>query len=213
MALNEVLDRKINKIFGLREDNTLDVGFNTKSWLDNIESLMNFVKDDESKEYVLKRAITVLSGKIRLEICEQTMDLIGNEEALEIYESSSDNLSDFVDDLRIKLYDYGFNYSDEMFTKDEFEDLKSKLSDIAQSIYKFQQRQDAANEIIFNSVEELRDEFIKEAEKGKIFGKEFVKQQLAGKIMDMAFKGSFFAMLSYAPEQISDIANHVKGLL
>lgn len=213
MAISEVLDRKINKIFGLRDDSTLDVHFNTKSWLDSIESLMNSVRDNESKEYILKKTITVLSSKIKLQIDEQMMDVLSQEEIIEIFENSSGILSDFVDDLRIKLYDYGFNYSDEMFTKDEFEEFKSKLSDIAQSIYEFQQRQDDANEKIYKSIEELRDQLIMEAEKGKVFGKEFVKQQISGKLMDMAFKGSFFAMLSHAPEQISNIANHVKSLL
>lgn len=100
-----------------------------------------------------------------------------------------------------------------MFTKDEFEDLLSKIDKIAESLFAFQQKSDIANEIIYDSIDEIKEQLKNQAEKGKIFGKEFVEQQLAGKIMDMAFKGSFFAMLSHAPEQISGLANQIKGIL
>lgn len=101
----------------------------------------------------------------------------------------------------------------EMFGKKEYEELLAKIDKIAESLFVFQQNSDIANEIIYESIDEIKKELKAQAEKGKIFGKEFVEQQLAGKVMDMAFKGSFFAMLSHAPEQISEIADHVKGLL
>lgn len=215
MAFNNLLDRKTDDFLRSKWStvglmNTfLRLTGKVEILEDKLEEFLKQFTDRVHLEYVLLRILNKVDGtNFTQENCKNYIEFSSH--TFQIFES---NKTRITDDLKFRLYNNGINLDKEMYTREEFEDLLSKIDKIAESIFAFQQKSDIANEIIYDSIDEIKEELKAQAEKGKIFGKEFVEQQLAGKIMDMAFKGSFFAMLSHAPEQISDIAGHVKGLL
>src|SRR5690606_5226632 len=127
------------------------------------------------------------------------------------------NINSFISEVRTIFYKesrkYNFDLVNDSFTNKEFEELKSKLSDIAESIFEFRNRQEFANEVIYNSVEEIRSELVKNAEKGRVLGKDFVIQQLAGKLIDMTVKGGAGAVLTKMSSQYSELSGKIMALM
>lgn len=211
MMVNDILDAKINSFLQIEIMKGLttkirDYHYNGNVVLDKIRNIVNS-NNQNHREYILKKIYYAI------EEFENTFyyRITGPENVNKELFGKNKNL--FLGDIILMLDSIDAVLSTEMYTKEEFQDLLSRIDKIAESLFSFQQKSAIANEIIYDSIDEIKEQLKTQAEKGKIFGKEFVEQQLAGKIMDMAFKGSFFAMLSHAPEQISEIADHVKGLL
>lgn len=215
MTVNDILDKRfeIFKNNQLTEDNTVTYNASLSGSPDNfrkgIDKFYLSFENLENQKYIILKIIDRLN-EIKFTTKNETIYASYDEYSSERF---TNNIFRITSDLMLKLNDLGFATDTEIYDKSEFEELLTKIDKIAESIFIFQQKSDIANEIMYDSIDEIKEQLKNQAEKGKIFGKEFVEQQLAGKIMDMAFKGSFFAMLSHAPEQISDIANHVKGLL
>ncbi|NJI75838.1 hypothetical protein HCX49_21815 [Sphingobacterium kitahiroshimense] len=212
MAFNDILDRQCKIFFNdkFEESRLIHSLIGPATRKEPVDKALNTFlqdfKDESHLEYIALKTIEYLDNlKLKINNSEEYVDI-------DKY-FIDEGIVELTDRLKLRLHNIGANLKKEVYTKEEFEDLLSKIDKIAESLFSFQQKSDIANEIIYDSVDQIREQLKAQAEKGKIFGKEFVEQQLAGKVMDMAFKGSFFAMLSYAPEQISDIADHVKGLL
>lgn len=215
MNVNDILDKRLEifKNEQLTEYNVINynasLSGNFENFKKGIDKFYLSFDNLDNQKYIILKIIDHLNG-IKFTHKNETIYASYDEYSSERY---TNNIFRITSDLTLKLNDLGFATDTEMYSKKEFEDLLSKIDKIAESLFAFQQKSDIANEIIYDSVEEIKEELKAQAQKGKIFGKEFVEQQLAGKIMDMTFKGSFFAMLSQAPEHLSDIADHVQGLL
>ncbi|MEN5085698.1 hypothetical protein ABE426_04410 [Sphingobacterium faecium] len=223
-----VLINKFTKAYFDKSDFThrlIDENLDGKNfYTSKIEEFINSKDRTEGREYCIRKIIehiqnleysnsgsisNLLSGPLSSRINKSDAQSYQNNKK-DVYEYKKQLILEY---LISKLSEDEPDLHIEMFGEKEYDELLSKIDKIAESLFTFQQKSDIANEIIYDSIDEIKEQLKAQAEKGKIFGKEFVEQQLAGKIMDMAFKGSFFAMLSHAPEQISDIAGQVKGLL
>lgn len=162
-----------------------------------------------NKEYILRKFLNWLNNyKHEEHSFHQHL-----EPTDEIHQFLSKKFDALKGDLFLELQDISDDLNAEMFNNKEWEELKGKIDTISDQLFELIKRNDAGHEVIYNSVEEIRDELLNKAESGKIFGKEFVTQQLSGKILDMAFKGSFFAMLSKSPENLIDLSNHIKSIM
>lgn len=180
----------------------------TKILLKLLDDFLFEFNKDSHKEYVL------------LKILEKVKNVNFNPEDEGYIEYNEHTLQRFndikqivLDNLSLQLLNLGVDLEKEMFTEEEFRSFKDELSSIARSIFELQQRQEVANEVIFNSVEEIKAQLFKDAEKGKIFGKEFVKQQMAGKVMDMTFKAGAATFLSYLPEHLSKVQKFLDNII
>lgn len=196
MTINKILDNKLEQYINKSLPKFLVYQYfgghsdNVDLLIDRIDDFVYGISKDEHKMYCLRYFHNYIAN-IQL---EDSNTISRDKENIRVWFEEKKAL--MLGHIALELDDIGDSLSDEIFTAVEFEEFKSKLSDIAASIFEFQQRQEAANEVIYNSVEELRDQLISDAEKGKIFGKEFVKQQLAGKVIDMTVKGGAITVIS-----------------
>ncbi|MGF7026295.1 hypothetical protein [Sphingobacterium sp. HSC-15S19] len=163
----------------------------------------------DNREYLLRKFLDWLNN---YELEEKSFHTLGGltKDNVEFFAYKIDNLKG---DLILELQNISEDLDTEMFNKEEWEELKSKIDTISEQLFELIERNDAGHEVIYESVEEIKEELLSKAESGKIFGKEFVTQQLSGKILDMTFKASFFAMLSNAPEKLSSLSQFVQKLL
>ncbi len=203
MAIEEVLDRKLDSLFqkDLSKKNVLQLLGSYKTDYNSVKFIINeFCKDlnKDQKTYCLLNIENYLRP---IELHKDHDVPFGGYYKINFYK----NKQLLIDDLHLQLEDLNYKLDTEIFTDEEFLSFKNELSNIAKSIFEFKQRQESANELIFNSVEEIKDQLFKDAEKAKIFGKEFVIQQAAGKVMDMTMKAGATAFLSHVPEHFSKI--------
>lgn len=173
--------------------------------------ILNFINnfEDSQREYILRKFMDLLNN---YDPNPNSFRMFGGktDENIEFFNHF---LNVLKGDLFLQLQNISDDLNAEMFNKEEWEELKKKIDTISEQLFELIKRNDAGHEVIYNSVEEIKDDLLSKAESGKIFGKEFVQQQLSGKILDMAFKGSFFAMLSHAPEKLSSLSEFVQKLL
>jgi len=215
MNLDAVLDGKLESFLKNDLDKTTIVAFcssmvpNPARIIEDIDDFIGDVSKIEHKVYLLRNILDYIDS------IEFTEDLVTaytsyNDQARARFD---ENIALVNGHIILMLHDFNYKLDDEVFTNEEFESFKEQLSQIAKNLYEFQTRQEAANELIYNSVDELKEELIKNAEKGKIFGKKFVQEQIAGKIMDMTLTGGITNLLSMFSNRHSDLLDFMKGLL
>ncbi len=162
-----------------------------------------------NREYILRKFLDWLNNyKLEEKSFHQSAETT---EEKAIFLSSKFGI--LKEDFLLELQNISDDLNAEMFNNEEWEELKSKIDTISEQLVELIKRNNAGQELIYDSVEEIKEELLSKAESGRIFGKEFVTQQLSGKILDMAFKGSFFAMLSKSPENLIDLSNHIKSIM
>ncbi|GEM_PF-2929131 len=215
MAIEELLSRKADNFLNSRwsKNNLLNsflqIAGTNQSLLNNLETFIGSFENREHVKFVLLKALNKVKETHFSELnAKNYIPFTGHTSSL--FESKKQEI---VDELILKLEYLGADIHEEMFTKEEWNDLVNKVDDIAKNLFDLMKANSAGHEVIYNSVDEVREHLMKDAESSKLFGKEFVMQQLSGKILDMAFKGSFFAMLSHAPEKLSSLSQFVQKLL
>ncbi|WP_282635789.1 hypothetical protein [Sphingobacterium thalpophilum] len=213
MAINTLLERKIKKFTRDEIDEfeivscCASIGADPEEIIEKIKDFVRQFGNKSHLEYVLRKILQYLDT---VNFTESNSYASYNVESLKSFKENLDEIKDYII-LELDFLD--INLDDEMYSKEEFDNLLHKIDSISEMLFDFQKRNEAAYEVIYNSVDEIKNELKASAEKGKVFGKEFVEQYLTGKIMDMAFKGSMFALLSQAPEKISELSEHIEKLL
>ncbi|GAA4137910.1 hypothetical protein GCM10022216_14450 [Sphingobacterium kyonggiense] len=211
MVTNDILDRKIEVLhqshlhFILVEQTLAGFAKDINPITDRIDDFILDLSTDIRKEYCLLKFLHHFQSldfeKIRKRYNENS-ELVFNK-----------NKQLVIDHIALMLEELDVKFDTEIFSNKEFEALKAEISKLANTIFEFQTRQEASNEVIFNSVEEIKDQLISDAEKARIFGKEFVKQQLAGKLIEMSFKGGAAAFLNHLPSHLNNIQKFIGGTL
>src|SRR5690606_34852040 len=92
-------------------------------------------------------------------------------------------------------------------TKEEFNELIRKIDDISETLYELAKRQNAANEIIYNSTEELRDDLVSILNKSRIFGKKFTFTNLACRIAVLTGNTAFGYVLEKGLDNMPEAIN------
>lgn len=101
------------------------------------------------------------------------------------------NKTMLLDELAIIADEFNVSVGDEHLTKEEFNELARVIKDISTNLYELITKQNAANEVIYNSVEELRGDLTSIMEKSRIFGKEFTITNLVLRIAMMTGKSVY----------------------
>lgn len=169
----------------------------------SIKSFVDFSQEKVEKEFLYKSIIDYLK-----EFKPKFVTTISIPEFAE-HEYQKQCL---IDCIVLELGNLDISINEEIFTQSEFEEFKSKLSEIAEAIFDFQKQQNDTNALIFNSIEEIKEQLVKDAEKGKIFGKNFVYQQLAGKLIDMTIKGAATAFISQFSYKLPDFTKFLGSI-
>jgi len=215
MAIEELLNRKADTFLNARWStnnllNTfLQIAGTNQSLLHNLDNFIEGFDNREHLKFVLLKALNKVKN-VQFSDLNSKDYIPFSVHTSGIFESKRQEI---VDELVLKLEYLGADIHAEMFTKEEWNELIKKVDDIAVNLFDLIKKNSAGQEVIYNSVDEVREHLMKDAESSKLFGKEFVTQQLSGKILDMAFKGSFFAMLSQSPENLIDLSNHIKSIM
>lgn len=215
MNLNEILDRKLFSYLDRHLTKSTivtmcsSIGAKPKFVIDKIDDLLMEV-DYEYEGYLIQKLLEYFNSE---EFFTENNITAYTSNTPEAYERFVYNFTLVKDHLILKLNKLSIKIDDEIFTDKEFDDLKDMLYDISKNIYDIQKKQDAAHEVLYDSINEIHEELIKNAEKGRVFGKEFVKEQLAGKVIDMTFKGGAGAFLTKFTTDFGELPSFIKGLL
>lgn len=118
-----------------------------------------------------------------------------------------ENKQHLLDELTIMADQSNTSISDEHLTNKEFNELIHKVDYISKTLYELVKRQNAANEIIYNSTEELRNDLVSILDKSRIFGKKFTFTNLACRIAVLTGNTAFGYVLEKGLDNMPEALN------
>lgn len=209
MPIEEALSRKLEKF--LFETLWLD-GFQgyiignfdggRDSLLEKIKVFISNHKLLDHQQYLIRRILY----HVRAEEFDENEAINSKnvESERSVFEENKQHL---LDELTIIADQSNISISDEHLTKEEFNKLIRKIDDISETLYELAKRQNAANEIIYNSTEELRDDLVSILNKSRIFGKKFTFTNLACRIAVLTGNTAFGYVLEKGLDNMPQAIN------
>lgn len=217
MTINNILDQKFNDFV----NDELYIGTiaaycngsiaeGSKSFKVEVDRFFSQIYKKDHQKYLYRKLLVYLND---LEFNVQNKSggrLIISEQD---ERSFDDEFSRIKNDVILNLENLGVDVLEETFTKQDLKVLIDKVEYIATKLDWLQKQNLAGQEVIYNSVYDIKEDLLDGVEEVSILGKSKTMQYFKGKVADMAFKLGVGKVLTLLPENYKEVENTIKELL
>lgn len=184
MTVHQSLDRKLQKF--------LDETLNADTFQDliignlygDVDSLFEKIKvfifsftNSEHRQYIILKIIYFIRDQQYSELMAHNKNNISGETKV-----FGENRQSILDDMAIIADTSGISLNEEHLTKEEIQNLIQAVKNMSGTLEYFIARQNAANEVIFNTVDHFMQDMTSAVGKTRIFGKKFTMTTILSRV-------------------------------